>query len=169
VLNEATLAAHQGRLAIGHTRHSATGSSRWRNAQPPFPANAAGGRITIARNGNLSTTAALAGNLIPQESSPGWPVQPRATSDTDVIAELLAREVDLSLEEAIVRAMPCLEALTTTSGPAGIRSAQSLCPACSTGSSPIPTPDAAVADLRPSATTQPPTPPLPNPEPEVSR
>jgi hypothetical protein len=86
-----------------------------------------------------------------------------------VIAELLAREVDLSLEEAIVRAMPCLEALTTTSGPAGIRSAQRLCPACSTGSSPIPKPDAAVADLRPSATTQPPTPPLPNPEPEVSR
>jgi hypothetical protein len=169
VLNEATLAAHQGHLAIGHTRHSVTGSSRWRNAQPPFTTTAAGGRITIARNGNLSTTAALAGHLIPQESPPGWPVQPRATSDTDVIAELLAREVDLSLEEAIVRAMPCLEALTTTSGPAGIRSAQRLCPAYSTGSSPIPTPDAAVADLRPSATTQPPTPPLPNPEPEVSR
>lgn len=153
VLNEATLATHQGHLAIGHTRHSATGSSPWRNAQPPF----------------TTTTAALAGHLIPQESPPGWPVQPRATSDTDVIAELLAREVDLSLEEANVRAMPCLEALTTTSGPAGIRSAQRLCPACSTGSSPIPTPDAAVADLRPSATTQPPTPPLPNPEPEVSR
>jgi hypothetical protein len=165
VLNEATLATHQGRLAIGHTRHSATGSSRWENAQPPFTTNAAGDRITVARNGNLSTTA-LAGNLIPQESPPGWPIQPRATSDTDVIAELLAREVDLSLEEAIVRTMPRLEALTTTSGPAGIRPAQGLCPACFTGSYLIPTPD---ADLWPSATTQPPTLPLPNPEPEVSR
>jgi Glutamine amidotransferase domain len=163
VLDKTTLATHQGHLAIGHTRHSATGSSPWENAQPPFTTTAAGGRITIACNGDLTTTAALAGHLIPQESPPGWPVQPRATSDTDVIAQVLARERDLSLEEAIVRAMPCLEALTTTSGPAGIRSAQRLCPACSTERYPIPTPDAAVADLRPSATTQPPTPPLPNP------
>jgi len=64
---------------------------------------------------------------------PGWPAQPQATSDTDVTAELLAREADLSLEEAIVRTMPRLEA------------------------------------LRPSATAQPPTFPLPNPEPEVAR
>jgi amidophosphoribosyltransferase len=169
VLNEATLATHQGHLAIGHTRYSATGSSRWKNAQPPFTTNAAGGRITVARNGNLFTTAGLAGNLIPQESPPGWPVQPRATSDTDVIAELLARDVDLSLEEAIVRTMPRLEALTTTSGPAGIRPAQGLCPAWLTGRFPIPTPDAAVADLWASATTRPQTLPLPNPEPEVSR
>jgi glutamine phosphoribosylpyrophosphate amidotransferase len=163
VLNEATLAAHQGHLAIGHTRHSATGSSRWRNAQPPFPANAAGGRITIARNGNLSTTAALAGNLIPQESPSGWPVQPRATSDPDVIAQVGAREGDLSLEEAVVRTMPRLGAVTATAGPAGIGPAQGLYPACFTERYPIPTPDAAVADLRRSATTQPPTLPLPNP------
>jgi hypothetical protein len=86
-----------------------------------------------AHNGNLTNTAALAVHLIPQEPLPGWPAQPQATSDTDVTAELLAREADLSLEEAIVRTMPRLEA------------------------------------LRPSATAQPPTFPLPNPEPEVAR
>jgi glutamine phosphoribosylpyrophosphate amidotransferase len=37
------------------------------------------------------------------------------------------------------------------------------CTACVTGSYPVPMPDAAVADLRPSATAQPPTLPLPNP------
>jgi amidophosphoribosyltransferase len=44
-----------------------------------------------------------------QESLPGWPVQLPSRSDTDVMAELLAREADLSLEEAIARTMPRLE------------------------------------------------------------
>jgi hypothetical protein len=86
-----------------------------------------------AHHGNLTNTAALAGHLIPQESLPGWPAQPQATSDTDVTAEPLAREADLSPEQAIARTMPRLEA------------------------------------LRPSATAQPPTFLLPNPEPEVAR
>jgi hypothetical protein len=168
VLDKTTLATHQGHLAIGHTRHSATGpyatgSPPWENAQPPFTTTAAGGRITIARNGDLTTTAALAGHLIPQESPSGWPVQPRATSDPDVIAQVGAREGDLSLEEAVVRTMPRLGAVTATAGPAGIGPAQGLYPACFTERYPIPTPDAAVADLRRSATTQPPTLPLPNP------
>ena len=47
--------------------------------------------------------------------------------------------------------------------------AQGLCSASFTGGPPIPMPDAALADLRPSATAQPPTLPLPNPEPEVAR
>ena len=49
------------------------------------------------------------------------------------------------------------------------RPAQGLCSASFTGGHPIPTPDAALADLRPSTTAQPPTFPLPNPEPEVAR
>ncbi|MGH2726987.1 MAG: amidophosphoribosyltransferase, partial [Actinomycetota bacterium] len=36
VFSEATLATLQGQLAIGHTRYSTTGSSRWENAQPAF-------------------------------------------------------------------------------------------------------------------------------------
>ncbi len=153
----------QGQLAIGHTRHSSPGGSCWQNAQPVFKTDAAGSAIALAHNGNLTNTAALAGHLIPQESPAGWPVQPRASSDTDVIAELLARGADLSLEEAIVATVPRLRALTEAAAPAGIGPARGLCTACFTASYPIPMPDTAVANLRASVATQPTTVPLPNP------
>jgi amidophosphoribosyltransferase len=124
VFDEPTLATLQGHLAIGHTRYSTTGGSSWENAQPAFKTNAAGGGIALAHNGNLTNTAALAASLAaggttegsgePQGGAPvdrgdghGGAVRP--SSDTDVMAELLAREADLSLEEAIVRVMPRLE------------------------------------------------------------
>jgi amidophosphoribosyltransferase len=103
VFDESTLATLQGHLAIGHTRYSTTGGSSWENAQPAFKTNAVGGGIALAHNGNLTNTAALA-ELLGGTGHGG-----RSTSDTDVMAELLAREADLSLEEAIVRTMPRLE------------------------------------------------------------
>jgi amidophosphoribosyltransferase len=107
VFDEPTLATLQGHLAIGHTRYSTTGGSRWENAQPAFKTNAMGGGLALAHNGNLTNTAALAAELA-GDPGPG-PGGARASSDTDVIAELLAREADLSLEEAIVRTMPRLQ------------------------------------------------------------
>ena len=56
-----------------------------------------------------------------------------------------------------------LEALTETAPPAGIGPDRGLCTACFTGRYPIPMPDAAGPDLRPSIVTQPSTLPLPNP------
>ena len=58
---------------------------------------------------------------------------------------------------------PRLEALTAPAAPGGVGPARGLCTAWFTGGDPIPMPDAAVADLRPSAATQPTTLPLPNP------
>jgi amidophosphoribosyltransferase len=104
VFDESTLATLQGHVAIGHTRYSTTGGSRWENAQPAFKANAAGGAIAVAHNGNLTNTTALA-----TEAAGTTTARSGATSDTDVIAELLAREADLSLEEAIVATMPRLQ------------------------------------------------------------
>jgi amidophosphoribosyltransferase len=104
VFDESTLATLQGHVAIGHTRYSTTGGSRWENAQPAFKANAAGGAIAVAHNGNLTNTTALA-----TEAAGTTTTRSGATSDTDVIAELLAREADLSLEEAIVATMPRLQ------------------------------------------------------------
>jgi amidophosphoribosyltransferase len=104
VFDEPTLATLQGHVAIGHTRYSTTGGSRWENAQPAFKTNAAGGAIAVGHNGNLTNTAALATEAGGVATARGG-----ATSDTDVIAELLAREADLSLEEAIVRTMPRLQ------------------------------------------------------------
>jgi amidophosphoribosyltransferase len=106
VFDEPTLATLQGHLAIGHTRYSTTGGSRWENAQPAFKTNAAGGGIALAHNGNLTNTAVLASSLGPGPDGPGGA---RPSSDTDVMAELLAREADLSLEEAIVPTMRRLE------------------------------------------------------------
>src|SRR4029453_12757940 len=108
VFDEPTLATLQGHLAIGHTRYSTTGGSSWENAQPAFKTNAAGGGIALAHNGNLTNTAALAESLAAPDGEPAAAGR-RPSSDTDVMAELLAREADLSLEEAIVRTMPRLE------------------------------------------------------------
>ncbi len=103
VFDETTLETLQGHLAIGHTRYSTTGSSRWENAQPAFKTSASGG-LAIAHNGNLTNTASLALEL-------GGPAtgQARASSDTEVVAELLAREAGPELEETILRTMPRLQ------------------------------------------------------------
>ncbi len=47
-----------GKVAIGHTRYSTTGSSHLRNAQP-LTVDCARGQIAIAHNGNLTNAAAL--------------------------------------------------------------------------------------------------------------
>src|SRR6266567_3955055 len=104
VFDETTLETLQGHLAIGHTRYSTSGASRWENAQPAFKTNAAGGGLAVGHNGNLTNTASLAAQLGAQGSS-----RTPASSDTEVVAELLAGEADLSLEEAIIRTMPRLE------------------------------------------------------------
>jgi amidophosphoribosyltransferase len=104
VFDETTLQTLQGHLAIGHTRYSTTGSSRWENAQPAFKTNAAGGGLALAHNGNLTNTAGLVERL-----GLRTPSHAAASSDTEVVAELLARESDRSLEAAIVRIMPLLE------------------------------------------------------------
>jgi hypothetical protein len=95
------------------------------------------------------TTRRWPGHLIPQESPPGWPVQPRATSDTEVIVELLARKVDLSLEEAIVRTMGRLEALSELAVPVRTGVDRGLCTTWFTGEYPIRVPDAAGPDGTP--------------------
>jgi len=169
VLNKATLAILRIHPAIDPTRYSTAGGSCWENAQPAFKLNATGGRMAVAHNGNPTNTAALAGQLIPQESPCSRPVQARATSDPDVLAHLLGREADLSLEGAIVRTRPGLEDLTGTAVLACIGRVRGPCAAWGPGSYPIPAPDTATATLRPFVTTQPPTLPLPNPEPEVAR
>jgi glutamine phosphoribosylpyrophosphate amidotransferase len=169
VLGETTPTTLQGHVAIGPTRSSAAGGSCWENAQPAFKQSAAGGGMAVAHNGNRTNTAALAGQLILQESPASLPVQPRATSDPDVLAHLVGREADLSLEGAIVHTMPGLEDPTGTAVLACIGPIRGPSRGLGTGSYPSPIPDAAVAALRPFVTTQPATLPLPNPEPEVAR
>ena len=95
VFTGSSLAALEGDLAIGHCRYSTTGASAWVNAQPMYRETPTGGGLALGHNGNLVNTAELAREL---EQPP--------RNDSELMAELLAREVDVSLEEAIVRAAP---------------------------------------------------------------
>ncbi len=98
VFNEATLATLQGDLGIGHTRYSTTGSTTWENAQPAFKTD---GRRSLAlgHNGNLVNTRELA-------ELAGWRGGP--TTDSDVVATLLARRIEAGLEAAALELLPQL-------------------------------------------------------------
>jgi amidophosphoribosyltransferase len=109
VFPDRTLAGLEGHLAIGHCRYSTTGSSTWRNAQPSY--RAVGERnFALGHNGNLTNTEALADEA---GMFPGT-----VTSDTDLIAELLANELahlpegrsdERDLEVALQAVLPRLE------------------------------------------------------------
>src|SRR6266487_3692000 len=100
VFSEATLTTLQGGdLGIGHTRYSTTGSTTWDNAQPSFKTD--GERsIALGHNGNLVNTAELAERV-------GW--RSRATTDSDLVTTMLARESGDGLEEAAIRVLPQLQ------------------------------------------------------------
>ena len=87
VFNDRVLAPLTGHLAIGHTRYSTTGSSTWRNAQPAFRGTGDVG-FALGHNGNLTNTERLADGV---GMLPGT-----VTSDTDLVAELVAAEITSS-------------------------------------------------------------------------
>ncbi len=112
VFNEYKLAGLQGHLAIGHTRYSTTGTSTWHNAQPVYrvtsknPARAQPVEFALGHNGNLTNTEALAAEA---GMLPGT-----ATSDSDVIAELLVRHLDAHPDQDLIQAL--LAVLPTLQG-----------------------------------------------------
>jgi amidophosphoribosyltransferase len=84
-----------GKMGIGHTRYSTTGSSHLRNAQP-LTVNCAKGHIAIAHNGNLTNAARLRDELEQQ----GRVFQ--TTVDSEIILMLLAQP-DTNLAQAMRR------------------------------------------------------------------
>jgi amidophosphoribosyltransferase len=98
VFDERTLATLQGDLCIGHTRYSTTGSTTWENAQPAFKTNGKRG-LALGHNGNLVNT----GELVAQAGH-----KSRASTDSDVVAALLARRLDEGLEAAAMQVLPTL-------------------------------------------------------------
>lgn len=109
VFNEASLETLDGHVAIGHCRYSTTGASVWENAQPTFRATATG-HLALGHNGNLTNTGDLARRLSKSDSGE-LPFDGRnvATSDTELIAALLAAHPDTSLEAAALVELPMLE------------------------------------------------------------
>jgi len=85
VFADTTLRALAGSLVIGHTRYSTSGSANWTAAQPVYRSAGASG-FALAHNGNLTNTTKLAEDVGILFTS--------MLSDSDLVAELLAREVD---------------------------------------------------------------------------
>jgi amidophosphoribosyltransferase len=110
VFNDYKIASLIGHLAVGHTRYSTTGASSWHNAQPMYR-QAGGCEFAVGHNGNLTNTAELAAEM---GMLPGM-----VTSDSDLIAELVARDLDHaaaaspegvgSLTSAVVAVLPKME------------------------------------------------------------
>ncbi|HZG34545.1 MAG TPA: amidophosphoribosyltransferase [Gaiellaceae bacterium] len=101
VFDEEKLQALPGDAAIGHTRYSTTGSTHWSNAQPVVHH---GGARTVAlgHNGNLTNSGELRATLEAEGIALG------ATSDTELIAALLARDA-APLPQAVAHTMARLE------------------------------------------------------------
>src|SRR4051794_25645954 len=101
VFDEQKLHGLRGQVAIGHTRYSTTGSSQWSNAQPLVQHGRAR-TVALGHNGNLVNEGAL------REQLGNEGVTLRATSDSEVIAALIANDV-APLDEAVANAMRRLE------------------------------------------------------------
>jgi len=105
--DDRTLAALEGHLAIGQNRYSTTGSSTWRNAQPVYR-GFDHVEFALGHNGNLVNTEELSNtaNMLPGT----------VTSDSDLVAELLAEELknhtgegtEVAFEAALRTVLPTL-------------------------------------------------------------
>ena len=101
VFNEQQLQALPGEVAIGHTRYSTTGGVHWSNAQP-LVHHGRERTVALGHNGNLTNAEALRDELIADGIRLG------STSDTEVIAALIARD-PAPLPEAVAATMLRLE------------------------------------------------------------
>jgi amidophosphoribosyltransferase len=108
VFDELVLKSLAGHLAVGHVRYSTTGSSSWENAQPTYK-SAPAGQIALAHNGNLVNSVELKRSL---EDAGGDPTPDRArvasSSDTDIVAALIARGSEGDARRAILGVLPRL-------------------------------------------------------------
>ena len=99
VFTPAVLAPLTGYHSIGHTRYSTTGSNVLRNIQP-FLVETMHGPLAVAHNGNLVNSPSLRDELLTR----GFGLT--ATSDTEVMALMLAAAGGRTWEERLERTMP---------------------------------------------------------------
>ena len=92
-----------GNMAIGHTRYSTTGSSELCNAQPLL-VDGHYGQLALANNGNINNAAQLKEQLQDE-----WNCTFTSTTDTEVIALLLAHSTGATWEERLFQCMRQLE------------------------------------------------------------
>src|SRR5436305_4366857 len=124
VFDEHTLRSLIGDMAVGHVRYSTTGSSEWENAQPIVRDDRR--TLALAHNGNLINAVELHAELR------GRDVPFSSTSDSEIIAALLATHPAERIEDAVADVVPRLkgafstvvmteEAVIAFRDPAGVR------------------------------------------------
>ncbi len=106
VFDENTLRALVGDLAVGHVRYSTTGSSDWENAQPIVRDD--NRALALAHNGNLVNAVELHSELRQRG------VAFRSTSDSEIIAALLATHPAKRIEDAVADVIPRLRGAYST-------------------------------------------------------
>jgi len=106
VFSEHDLRTLAGDLAVGHVRYSTTGANAWENSQPVHRSDRF--ELALAHNGNLINAVALHGEL--RERGIGF----RSTSDSEIIAALLATHAAESIVDAVAAVMPQLEGAFST-------------------------------------------------------
>ncbi len=92
-----------GDMAVGHTRYSTTGRSELCNAQPMVVEGRAG-RIALANNGNIINSPQLKEQLQDE-----WECSFNSTTDTEVIAYMLANATGPDWAERVFQCMRQLE------------------------------------------------------------
>ena len=105
VFSENDLRTLRGELAIGHVRYSTTGSNAWENSQPVQRSEGTNGssrELALAHNGNLINAVELHDEL----SERG--VTFSSTSDSEIVAALLATHPAERIEDAIADVLPRL-------------------------------------------------------------
>src|ERR1700735_5804105 len=95
-----------GDMAIGHVRYSTTGASEWENTQPIVRDDSR--TLALAHNGNLINAVELHSELR------GRDVPFRSTSDSEIIAALLATHPADTIEEAVADVLPRLKGAFST-------------------------------------------------------
>src|SRR3989338_8650870 len=106
VFNEANLHQLPGRMALGHTRYSTTGSSTLKNSQP-LVVQYAKGSLAVAHNGNLINAFELRQQL----EANGSIFQ--TTVDSELILHLLARATNKEIEDDLLECLRLLKGAFT--------------------------------------------------------
>jgi amidophosphoribosyltransferase len=100
-----------GELAIGHVRYSTTGSNAWENSQPVQRSEGTNGsrrEVALAHNGNLINAVELHNDLLARG------VTFSSTSDSEIIAALIATHSADQVEDAIADVLPRLRGAFST-------------------------------------------------------
>jgi len=105
VFSENDLRTLAGELAIGHVRYSTTGSNAWENSQPVQRSEGTNGsrrEVALAHNGNLINALELHEELLERG------VSFSSTSDSEIIAALIATHPAERVEDAVAEVLPRL-------------------------------------------------------------